>query len=118
MYVLANDLSGTVFSADPASLAALRDILVFIHKYAPVESYGRPEKLAIWEQIGVGLNGLTERPQESQEGVAAMNDRPTLEELRERLEGFRQAHRLCDQIRFLAARPRMPPVKQTLHRPA
>ena len=27
-----------------------------------------------------------------------MNDRPTLEELRERLEGFRQAHRLCDQI--------------------
>ena len=64
MYVLANDLSGAVFSADPASLAALRDILVFIHKYAPVESYGRPEKLATWEAIG-GLNGLTERPQES-----------------------------------------------------
>lgn len=56
--VLANDLAGAIYSANPEALSALRSIITFLSETAPDEAWGTPERLAKWEQRG-GLLGKT-----------------------------------------------------------
>jgi hypothetical protein len=48
MSVLQNDLFGAFSKADLLSRAALFHICELIHCYAPIGSYGSPEKVRAW----------------------------------------------------------------------
>lgn len=49
---LENDLREAVLRADANSLAALRDIVLFIYNELPSECHGSKEKVAAWIKIG------------------------------------------------------------------
>jgi hypothetical protein len=46
--LLRNDLVDAVLRADEDSLAGLRDLLLFLHNYAPGPAHGSPEKFEAW----------------------------------------------------------------------
>lgn len=46
--LLCNDLADAVLRADPDSLAGLRDLLLFLHNWAPGPAHGSPEKFDAW----------------------------------------------------------------------
>jgi hypothetical protein len=54
--ILCNDLRRTAHSADDKNWAHMRDIVRFIYRYAPAESWGSVEKVEHWIEQG-GLKG-------------------------------------------------------------
>lgn len=59
--VLCDQAARATANADPANLRALPAYYVFLHRYGPSSSWGRPETVAHWMAIG-GLN-RTARPE-------------------------------------------------------
>jgi len=48
--VLCDCLSEAIAKADPHSLAAIHDLVLFVHNEMPVGSHGSPEKVETWMQ--------------------------------------------------------------------
>lgn len=50
--LLENDLSKAVFHADRDNYRYLKDIVLFLHNYAPAKCWGSPEKCKKWSEKG------------------------------------------------------------------
>ena len=48
--VLENDLAGAVSRADPENLAALKDIVTYVHTELPALSHGSPADCTAWQR--------------------------------------------------------------------
>jgi len=51
--VLTNNLTDAVLRADPASLGSLKDLVLFLHNYAPANSHGSSELFEAWLAHGI-----------------------------------------------------------------
>lgn len=54
--MIENDLLNAITAADDTTLARIRDIMVFMHNYAPQRCWGSPERARRWREAG-GIRG-------------------------------------------------------------
>ena len=61
--VLSNDLKEAVARADEVNQWALSKYVIFLHNHAPIGSWGSPENVKRWKEIG-GLRGVLKHAEE------------------------------------------------------